>query len=187
MACRLRTATIGDSLVFERGQLSSGTSGDNSEDGEQYGDVRTAFAISQALASSAPGWQSSGVADAYVLVVDDDADIRETIVAVLEAYGYRGKVAGDGAEALAFLRMHRSRPGLILLDLMMPNMNGIEFRRAQLADPALADIPVVLMTGAPMASGDPALAGLALLVKPVALKTILSHVERHMARPEVNA
>lgn len=122
-----------------------------------------------------------------MLVVDDDADIRETIVTILESYGYRGEAAGDGAEALALLRANPSRPRLILLDLMMPNVNGIEFRRAQLADPALADIPVVIMTGAPAVSRDPTLVGLDVLVKPVDLRSIVSHVEHHMARSEVTA
>ncbi|HSD89377.1 MAG TPA: response regulator [Kofleriaceae bacterium] len=125
--------------------------------------------------------------DDYALVIDDDADIRETIVTILETYGYRGESAGDGAEALAFLRGTGSRPRLILLDLMMPNVNGIEFRRAQLADPAISDVPVVLMTGAPAVSRDPTLVGLDVLVKPVDLRTLLSHVERHMARSEVTA
>jgi CheY-like chemotaxis protein len=125
--------------------------------------------------------------DDYVLVIDDDPDIRETIVTILETYGFRGEAAGDGAEALAFLRASATRPRLILLDLMMPKINGIEFRREQLADPSIADIPVVLMTGAPAVSRDPTLAGLDVMVKPVDLRSIVSHVERHMARPEVTA
>lgn len=123
----------------------------------------------------------------YVLVIDDDPDIRETIVTILEMYGYRGETAGDGADALALLRAAPLRPRLILLDLMMPRINGIEFRRAQLADPSIADIPVVLMTGAPTVSQDPTLAGLEVLVKPVNLRTIVARVESYMAQPEVTA
>jgi CheY-like chemotaxis protein len=117
--------------------------------------------------------------DDRVLVIDDDPDIRETLSVVLETYGYTVTSKADGADALAWLRSEPKLPRLILLDLMMPNMNGIEFRAAQLADPALASIPVVVMTGAPSVSRDPALAGLDVLVKPIALKTLLAQVVRY--------
>jgi len=81
-------------------------------------------------------------------VVDDDADIREALSDVLTFAGYEVIVAGDGESALERLRAQESGCRLILLDLMMPRMNGWEFRRRQLADPALAGIPVVLLTGA---------------------------------------
>ena len=81
-------------------------------------------------------------------VVDDDADIREALSDVLTYAGYEVIVADDGQSALELLRARDSGCGLILLDLMMPRMNGWEFRRQQLADPKLAGIPVVLLTGA---------------------------------------
>ena len=81
-------------------------------------------------------------------VVDDDADIREALGDVLTLEGYEVVMAGDGQSALDRLRTRKSGCCLILLDLMMPRMNGWEFRRNQLADPGLADIPVVLLTGA---------------------------------------
>jgi CheY-like chemotaxis protein len=119
-----------------------------------------------------------------VLVVDDDADIRETLVAVLEAYGYRAEAAGDGAEALAWLRAHGSLPCVVFLDLMMPNVNGIEFRTAQLAEPALANIPVVVMTGAPSVGRDPVLGGLDVLTKPIGIPTVLAQVKRFCGAPD---
>jgi DNA-binding response OmpR family regulator len=114
--------------------------------------------------------------DDYVLVIDDDPDIRETLIAVLDAYDYRAEGVGDGAEALAWLRAHPHQPCLVLLDLMMPNVNGIEFRTAQLADPTLADLPVVVMTGAPTVSRNTVLAGLDVLVKPISVATVVAHV-----------
>jgi CheY-like chemotaxis protein len=81
-------------------------------------------------------------------VVDDDADIREVLSEVLTFEGYDVMVAGDGQSALEMLRARKNGCRLILLDLMMPRMNGWEFRRRQLADPVLAGIPVVLLTGA---------------------------------------
>ena len=79
-----------------------------------------------------------------ILVVDDDADIRETLVEVLEFEGYVVVGAANGKEALEQLR--RRPVSVILLDLMMPVMDGFEFRTAQLDDPRLSDIPVVVVS-----------------------------------------
>src|SRR5436309_3349023 len=81
-----------------------------------------------------------------ILVVDDDVDIRTIIRLVLELHGYRVMDAGDGKEALLRLRQGQL-PCLILLDLMMPGMNGWQFRHAQENDLALAQIPVVVLSG----------------------------------------
>jgi CheY-like chemotaxis protein len=80
-----------------------------------------------------------------ILVVDDTRDIRDAIEGILENEGYSTVSAADGRAALS--ELHKGlRPDLILLDLMMPGMGGLEFREEQLADPALAEIPVLLMT-----------------------------------------
>lgn len=81
-----------------------------------------------------------------ILVVEDDADIVEGVQMLLEAEGYRVGVASNGREAIEALARADPLPSLILLDLMMPVMNGFEFREAQLADPRIAAVPVVLMT-----------------------------------------
>jgi CheY-like chemotaxis protein len=81
-----------------------------------------------------------------VLVVDDDPDIRETVIEVLEENGHRALGAANGKEALARLRASDELPCLILLDLMMPTMNGQEFRAEQLKDPALKPIPVIVIS-----------------------------------------
>lgn len=88
-------------------------------------------------------------ATAAVLVVDDDKNVCDLIRASLAGKGYATAVAGNGREALEYLRSAERRPGLILLDLMMPVMTGWEFRKAQQADPALAAIPVAIITGLP--------------------------------------
>ena len=101
-----------------------------------------------------------------ILLVDDDADLRESLQLVLEMKGYTVACARDGADALARLR-ERPLPSVVLLDLMMPGMNGIEFREQQLADARLRDLPVVLLTGAGAHAVDPRLAaGSVLLHKP---------------------
>ena len=85
--------------------------------------------------------------DEFVLVVDDDDDIRDSIGSLLELEGHQVVCAANGRDALEAIR-DRGRPCLILLDLMMPVMDGAEFRTRQLADPTMADIPVVLITAA---------------------------------------
>lgn len=81
-----------------------------------------------------------------ILVIEDNNEMREGLAMVLEARGFEVRTACNGVEGLAILS-EGWRPGVILLDLMMPLMNGREFRVTQLADPAIAAIPVILMSG----------------------------------------
>lgn len=82
---------------------------------------------------------------AVILLVEDEAAIREVIEAVLEAEGYRVVSTTNGADALDVLR-GGLRPCMIILDLMMPVMDGWEFRTAQLRDSDLLKIPTVVYT-----------------------------------------
>ncbi|WP_235969415.1 response regulator [Anaeromyxobacter diazotrophicus] len=84
-----------------------------------------------------------------VLLVEDDRAIRDTLRELLEDEGYRVQWAEHGLDALKQLRAGLragQRPRLILLDLMMPVMNGWEFREAQRRDPALSQIPVIVLS-----------------------------------------
>jgi CheY-like chemotaxis protein len=81
-----------------------------------------------------------------VLVVDDDRDIRETIVEALESQGYDVISAVDGVDALERLRAESRRPSLILLDLMMPRMNGMQFWEEMSRDDGWAGIPIVVVS-----------------------------------------
>jgi len=81
-----------------------------------------------------------------LLVVDDDIDIRETMIEVLEENGCEVVGAANGLQALGYLKHTDRQPCLILLDLMMPVMDGEAFREAQLNDPALSNIPVVVVS-----------------------------------------
>jgi CheY-like chemotaxis protein len=81
-----------------------------------------------------------------VLVVEDDLDIRQALLEILEDNGFRAVGASDGAEALDFLLRARDLPCVILLDLMMPVMDGASFREAQRREPRLASIPVVVLS-----------------------------------------
>jgi CheY-like chemotaxis protein len=82
-----------------------------------------------------------------ILLVDDDEGLRDVLAESLVYDGYQVECCAHGADALAKLR-DGLKPDLILLDLMMPVMDGWEFREAQLTDPELADIPVVVITAA---------------------------------------
>jgi CheY-like chemotaxis protein len=110
-----------------------------------------------------------------VLLVEDDVDVREAVTDTLEDAGYRVTAARHGQEALALLRDGRARPCLILLDLMMPVMDGWQFRELQSKDPALADIPVVALSAH---GGLHALGAADHLRKPVQLRALMEVVER---------
>jgi CheY-like chemotaxis protein len=113
-----------------------------------------------------------------VLVVEDDRDLRDAIVLLLEHEGYDVVFAPDGKAALDLLRQGVV-PGAIVLDLMMPVMSGWDFRRHQLADPALASIPVIVLSadpGAARLAGSPGVRDL--LWKPVDVESLLGSLER---------
>lgn len=113
-----------------------------------------------------------------VMIVDDDEDIRGTLEELLETEGYSVVTAGNGQEALDLLR--GVRPGIIFLDLSMPIMSGREFREAQLADPALAAIPVVVMTAADrVAEKTEGMQIDEILAKPFKLQRLLGLAARH--------
>jgi CheY-like chemotaxis protein len=80
-----------------------------------------------------------------LLLVDDEDAIRESLGEALEDDGFEVVTAANGREALEILR-NQPRPSAILLDLMMPVMDGWEFRREQLNDPSLRDIPVLVIS-----------------------------------------
>lgn len=119
----------------------------------------------------------------HVLVVDDDRDIRETLAELLADEGYHVSVAADGLEALRVLAEARARPDLILLDLMMPNMDGFEFRERQLDDRANASIPIaVVSAGGNAKDAAERLRAAGFLQKPVKLKPLLALIEQIVAR-----
>ena len=121
----------------------------------------------------------SGTAPPAVLVVDDDKNVRDLICAALAGSGYETAAAGNGKEALSYLRSSSKRPRLILLDLMMPEMTGWEFQKVQQEDPALSGIPVAIITGLPDIGGKAqALGAVDVLCKPSRVETLLSLVSR---------
>ncbi len=118
-----------------------------------------------------------------VLVVEDDADVRQSLVEVLEDEGYEVAAAGDGLEALDYLHAAQ-KPRLILLDLMMPRMDGFQFRAAQQNDQSLAEIPVAVVSADEQGgSKATALRASGYLRKPVKLADLLALVARLAGDP----
>lgn len=117
-----------------------------------------------------------------VLIVEDDDDIRETLLEVLEDNGFEPSCAANGAEALTLLRDREDKPHVILLDMMMPVLDGWGFRNAQLADPALRGIPVIVLTAhASIEETAAALGATGFLRKPVRLDPLIEAIRRHAA------
>ena len=114
-----------------------------------------------------------------VLVVEDDVGTAEAIRAILEDEGYTVDMAANGREALA--RIALMRPDAILLDLMMPIMNGSETARALHADPATREIPLVVTTVSRQLIPQLDIAYTAMLEKPFVLETLLDTVASAVA------
>jgi CheY-like chemotaxis protein len=116
-----------------------------------------------------------------ILVVDDDADLRQTLQILLNDSGYQVTAAASGQAALEQLTAG-ARPDLILLDLMMPDMNGWQFLERAQADAMLAAIPVVIMTARkapdllPIPPGE-------VLRKPFDYRQLLTTIARCAAPP----
>jgi len=115
-----------------------------------------------------------------ILVVDDDPDILEAVGEILADEGYRVRRARDGQEALE--RLAAEPPALVLLDLMMPVMDGVAFARAMRAAPEHAGIPVVVISadGHPGRAREVAADGF--LAKPFDIEALLEVVRQHVGR-----
>lgn len=113
-----------------------------------------------------------------VLIIEDDADIRATLAEVLACEGHAVAEAADGLEGLQRARMER--PDLILLDLMMPRMDGWAFREAQRKDARLAAIPIVIVSAC-LEEQVHGLGAVAHLHKPFELRELLAVVGRFAA------
>ena len=120
--------------------------------------------------------ESPSTGERTLLIVEDEVDLRETLAEILRMHGFEPLTAGSGAEALEVLRQGTA-PRVILLDLMMPEMSGWEFREIQLRDPALASIPVVLVSGvSDLAESAATTRATAFLSKPVDIEVLVQLV-----------
>jgi CheY-like chemotaxis protein len=113
-----------------------------------------------------------------ILVVEDDFDIREALIQILDAEGYPVAGASNGQEALQYLRANE-HPRLILLDLMMPIMDGWQFRVEQQRDPTLSSIPVVVISAdASVQQKAASIDAAGFLKKPIDLDILLDTIRR---------
>jgi CheY-like chemotaxis protein len=121
----------------------------------------------------------------YILLVEDDQDIRESVEIALSLQGHDVTSVEDGAAALGWLTSGRPRPCLILMDIMMPGMNGFELRSFMTTDPDLASIPVVVVTGAGTLVNERSTEKLAapVLRKPINLSDLVATVKRFCSCP----
>jgi CheY-like chemotaxis protein len=115
-----------------------------------------------------------------VMIVEDDDATRDALSTLLEDENYRVLQAANGAEALRILHADSAACRIICLDLMMPVMNGWDFRQQQRRTSSLAHIPVVLMSaGAQLAIASEDLDAAAYVTKPVVVDDLLAIVRRH--------
>ena len=120
----------------------------------------------------------------HILIVEDDHDVAQSVAEVLEASGYGIGIAANGLEALDYLQTH-TQTDLILLDMMMPVMDGWQFREEQRKLPAFDSIPVVIVTADGNARGKAeAIQADGLVSKPVTIDGLLNEVERICGIPD---
>lgn len=118
-----------------------------------------------------------------VLVVEDDDEVREFLCALLQAAGWEALGAANGREALELLRAMHGLPDLILLDLMMPVMTGPQFLAERRGDPALAGVPVVIVSSEYESSHRAEAMGAAgFVAKPIEPQALLTAAEGHRRR-----
>jgi len=118
-------------------------------------------------------------AEARILVVEDDTDAREALLAILQMEGYRAVPAVNGKEALDYLA-RAPAPALIILDLWMPVMDGWQFRSEQIKNPRLVEIPVIVLTSLTERAEVDANE---IITKPVDIDHFLNTVSRYCKPP----
>lgn len=116
-----------------------------------------------------------------IFLIEDDQDIRTSIVEILEDEGYQTDWAANGEDALAKLRSNAEQPALILLDLRLPVKDGFQFRQEQMGDERLSDIPVIVISAdgrLQEKTGHMRVADL--LKKPIDIEELVSTVKRNL-------
>jgi CheY-like chemotaxis protein len=137
----------------------------------------------QVVAETMSASPTKGEESLAVLIVDDDRAVVDSLRDFLEDEGFEVVTAAEGRDALDQLR-RGLRPCVILLDLMMPRMNGWEFRDEQLQDADLKDIPVVVVSACPLDAGARTRLGdVDCVSKPPSLPRLLAAIRRNCGEP----
>jgi CheY-like chemotaxis protein len=118
-----------------------------------------------------------------VLVVDDERDIRDALAELLTDAGFTVATAEDGARALDWIHTHPGSPGVVLLDMMMPGMDGFTFLAHRDRDPALRAVPVVAFTANGLAGEEAFESGRveAILQKPLSWRQLMSLLQDRLS------
>jgi CheY-like chemotaxis protein len=129
------------------------------------------------VVSSSPLLATQGAKLRRILLIEDDFETQAAVANLLRDEGYEVDCAANGAEGLLALSERSKAPALIILDVWMPHMDGLQFRAAQTAEPRLAGIPVLVTTAVKPKPGTPEMVGVPVLMKPLSTKVLLSAVE----------
>ncbi len=111
-----------------------------------------------------------------ILVIDDDASIRDVMKMSLETEGYEVVSAENGKAGLESIKL-AGRPSVIVLDLMMPVMNGWKFLDAMKTDPVLTSIPVIVISA--FVDQEPNIAASEVLSKPFSMRILLDKIRKY--------
>jgi signal transduction histidine kinase/CheY-like chemotaxis protein len=130
---------------------------------------------------ASPQVRAASAEQRTVFIVDDDDDVREALAELLEVRGFPVATASNGSEALERLRNMRAAPAVILLDLMMPVMDGYDFLTEHQLDPSLADIPVVVITADLGVDPRQLREDVPVLTKPVQIPQLMGTLQRLQA------
>lgn len=118
-----------------------------------------------------------------VLLVEDDADVREALASALGACGYTVTTACNGRDAIDHLARSDAQPSLIVLDWMMPVMNGLDFLTHQAANPRMRSTPVLILSAVDRVHSFSGAAVAAVMTKPVRLRTLIDVIDRLCGMP----
>jgi CheY-like chemotaxis protein len=115
-----------------------------------------------------------------ILIIEDDSEIRNTMIDFLEDEGFVVRAAENGAQGISILQESATLPGLIFLDIMMPVMDGIEFRSTQLKDVNYSKIPTVIFSADGRVNQKVDTAGtVEVLKKPVELDDVINLANKY--------
>ncbi len=119
---------------------------------------------------------------AKIFIVEDDIDVRESLVMLLEAEGYDVVTAEDGLDAMSQLSAMTAMPDLIILDWMMPRMDGAQFYATKKTFPKIEKIPLILLTADGRVKEKSRMINASIgLAKPIEVDTLLSAIQRYIA------